>query len=216
MKESMTFNEQEKESFYRLLNARRDVRSGFLDKAVPDEVLQKILGAAHEAPSVGFLQPWNFIVIRSQATKQKIKEAYLQAKETEAELFSGERKDLYESLKLEGILEAPLNICVTCDRKRDDSNQLGRSTQGEMDIYSTVCAIQNMWLAARIEDVGMGWVSILDPMQIRKTLDIPESVEIVAYFCLGYVDEFKDSPELETKGWNKRLDLEDLVRYETW
>ncbi|MDD7986783.1 5,6-dimethylbenzimidazole synthase [Lentisphaera marina] len=212
----MSFREVEKESFYRLLEARRDVRSGFLDKEIPEKILKRILSAAHHAPSVGFLQPWDFLIIRSDEIKQKIKSNFLAVKEREAQFFTGEMKKLYEQLKLEGILEAPINLCVTCDLKRDESNQLGRSEQNQMDVYSTVCAIQNMWLAARVEGIGMGWVSILEESHIREVLKLPESRKLIGYFCLGYVDEFKNQPELESKGWNKRLDLDDIIRYDTW
>jgi 5,6-dimethylbenzimidazole synthase len=212
----MSFSEVEKESFYRLLEARRDVRSGFLNKEIPDKVLRRILSAAHHAPSVGFLQPWDFLIIRSTEIKQKIKSNFLAVKECEAQFFTGEKKKLYEQLKLEGILEAPINLCVTCDLKRDESNQLGRSEQNQMDVYSTVCAIQNMWLAARVEGIGMGWVSILEQSHVSEVLKLPESRKLIGYFCLGYVDEFKAQPELESKGWNKRLDLDDIIRYDTW
>ncbi|MCH2205435.1 MAG: 5,6-dimethylbenzimidazole synthase [Lentisphaerales bacterium] len=212
----MNFSPQEKETFYKLIAARRDVRSGFLADEIPKDVVEKVLQAAHQAPSVGFLQPWNFILISSSETKQKVKKAFLKANKTEAELFSGQRKELYENLKLEGIMEAPLNICVTCDTTKDSSNQLGRSAQENMDVYSTVCAIQNMWLAARVEGVGMGWVSIVHQQEIRTSLKIPENHKIIAYLCLGYVNEFKENPELETKGWNERLELKDLIKYEHW
>lgn len=212
----MQFSEEEKNSFYRLLESRRDVRSGFQSKEIPDEVLKRILTAAHHAPSVGYLQPWDFLIIRSEEVKQNIKDNFLQVRNRESQLFSGEKQDLYKGLKLEGILEAPVNLCVTCDLKRDEGNQLGRSAQSSMDIYSTVCAIQNMWLAARVEGIGMGWVSILEEKHISEVLDLPESVKLIGYFCLGYVDEFKEQPELESAGWNQRLDIDDLIRYENW
>lgn len=212
----MNFSPDEKDIFYKLIAARRDVRSGFLADEIPSGTLDKILQAAHSAPSVGFLQPWHFILINSLETKEKIKAAFLEAKTNEKKMFSGKRQELYSELKLEGILEAPLNICVTCDMNKDTSNQLGRSAQENMDVYSTVCAIQNMWLAARVEGIGMGWVSIVDQQEIRQTLGIPQNHQIIAYLCLGFVSEFKESPELEIKGWNERLDLNDLVKYETW
>jgi 5,6-dimethylbenzimidazole synthase len=103
---------------------------------------------------------------------------------------------------------------VTCDRNKDSNNVLGQSTEPQMDIYSTVCAIQNMWLAARVENIGMGWVSILENDFLRATLDIPKNIEIIGYFCLGYVDEFFDKPELESKGWNHRHPPD--IHYEKW
>ena len=212
----MIFSAEEQQSFYRLLEARRDVRQDFLPKEIPPDVLQRILQAAHHAPSVGFMQPWNFVIIRSEEKKERVKEAFHKARSKEAEIYEGEKRELYDSLKLEGILEAPINICVTCDRTRDGQTGLGRSQQTEMDLYSTVCAVQNMWLAARVEHIGMGWVSIVDKAEVREILQIPDHIEIVAYLCLGYVKEFQVQPDLESKGWAKRLDLDTLVFEETW
>ena len=113
-------------------------------------------------------------------------------------------------------MEAPQNICITCDRERNPQNLLGRSVQPDMDLYSTVCAVQNLWLAARVEGLGMGWVSILKKERIRDILNLPETIEPVAYLCLGYVDEFYEKPELEIKDWQERLDLDDLIKYNQW
>jgi 5,6-dimethylbenzimidazole synthase len=123
---------------------------------------------------------------------------------------------LYRALKLEGIIEAPVNLCITCDRTRAEELPLGRWHNPEMDLYSTVCAVQNLWLAARAEGIGMGWVSILDKKQLRALLRIPVHVMPIAYLCLGYVADFERKPELETKGWRQRLPLADLIASETW
>jgi 5,6-dimethylbenzimidazole synthase len=213
---SQSFSEQEVAAVYRAISSRRDVRSGFLSKKIAADKLTRVLQAAHEAPSVGFLQPWNFVVIDSLEVKSAVKEAFIEASQTEAELFEGEQKSKYEALKLEGIMEAPLNICITCDRERNPQNLLGRSVQPDMDLYSTVCAVQNLWLAARVEGLGMGWVSILKKERIRDILNLPETIEPVAYLCLGYVDEFYEKPELEIKDWQERLDLDDLIKYNQW
>ncbi len=210
------FSDIDRESFYKLIKARRDVRSGFLSDPIASDVLTRILTSAHYAPSVGFMQPWNFILIRDMKTRERIKENFLESSTAEAEMFSGAKKELYQSLKLEGILESPLNVCVTCDRSRGGKSGLGRSVQPEMDLYSTVCAIQNMWLAARAENVGMGWVSILDKSFLSELLKLPENVEIVAYLCLGYVEQFSENPDLEDLGWQKRLDLDKLIFTESW
>lgn len=204
------------QEFYEVLFGRRDVRSEFKSEAIPDEVLARILIAAHHAPSVGLSQPWNFIVVQRPAVKQAVHAAFLRANEEAAQLFSEERQQQYRDLKLQGILDAPLNICVTCDRTRGGDVVLGRTHQPEMDLYSTVCAVQNLWLAARAEEVGVGWVSIIDPGDLSSILHLPEHVVPVAYLCLGYVDYFRDKPELEDKGWERRLPVENSVFTDQW
>jgi 5,6-dimethylbenzimidazole synthase len=131
-------------------------------------------------------------------------------------MFPAERQSKYRTLKLEGIRKAPLNICVTCDRTRGGDVVLGRTHNSSMDLYSTVCAVQNLWLAARAEGIGMGWVSIFRDADLKSILGIPDRIEIVAYLCLGYVDELYERPELEVKGWNRRLPLDDLIYEERW
>ena len=147
---------------YEAIYSRRDVRK-FLKSPVDDALLYKILDAAHHAGSVGFMQPWNFIVVRSQETKNRVYESFLDSNTDGASRFTGERAELYKSLKLEGIREAPINIAVTCDHKRGGQHVLGRNTMAETDLYSTCCAIQNLWLASRAEGLGVGWVCIIDP-----------------------------------------------------
>lgn len=210
------FSESEKKSIYKVIESRRDVRSGFSSRDLDEETLQKILRAAHHAPSVGFMQPWNFILIKDIEIRQQIKENFLACRASEAEIFDDKRQQLYKGLKLEGILEAPLNICITCERDRGGETGLGRSKQESMDLYSTVCAIQNLWLAARAEGVGIGWVSILDKNHLKVLLDLPENVEVIAYLCAGYVDDFADEPELAKAGWQQRLELDELIFHEKW
>jgi len=209
------FNPEEKEAFYRAVFGRRDVRR-FLPDPIPEETLNQILLAAHHAPSVGFMQPWSFILIRDPRRKRLVKEAFLQARSRETEQFSGERKNLYLSLKLEGIEEAPVNICVTCDSTRHGPAILGRSLVPEADVYSTCCAIQNLWLAARVEGLGVGWVSILSRERLKEILRLPPHVSPVAYLCIGYPERFEPIPELEKAGWLKRLPLEEVVLREIW
>jgi 5,6-dimethylbenzimidazole synthase len=211
-----SFPEIEKQGLYNAIYQRRDVRGQFLSNPIPDELLQKLLDAAHHAGSVGFMQPWSFIVIRREAVKQKIKQLFEQANQDAKGVFCGERRALYSRLKLEGILESPVNLCVTCDPSRHGPHVLGRHTIRETDVYSTCCAIQNLWLAARAEGIGLGWVSILDPKELRTVLRIPEHIIPVAYLCLGYVSKFPPQPELETAGWLKRMPLEDVIFYERW
>lgn len=213
---SHAFSSAERAAVYRVIETRRDVREQFLPEPLPDDLVRRLLQAAHRAPSVGFMQPWNFIVIRDPAVRAGAHRAFMCANEEAAELFSGERQALYRSLKLEGILKAPLSICITCDPERAGSVVLGRTHNPRMDVYSTVCAVQNLWLAARAEGVGVGWVSIFHDADIRSLLAIPERIEIVAWLCLGYVDELYSEPELAVKGWRQRLPLEDLVYADRW
>ena len=210
------FSRAEKRGVYKAIYKRRDVRGHFLPNAVANDLLEKLLDAAHHAGSVGFMQPWSFIVIRSDQVKRQVKQLFDRANEAAAKVHQGERRELYSRLKLEGILEAPVNLCVTCDPTRQGPHVLGRHTIRETDIYSTCCAIQNFWLAARAEGIGVGWVSIFEPAELREVLHIPQHVIVVAYLCVGYVGEFLPRPELESAGWLPRLPLEDLIFHEQW
>ncbi len=209
------FTAPEREAVYRAIFERRDCRR-FLDDPIPDDLVVRLLNAAHHAPSVGFMQPWNFLLIRSIEIRRLVHAAFDRANADAATRFEGERSAQYRSLKLEGILESPLNLCVTCDRSRHGPIVLGRTAQPEMDLYSTVCAVQNLWLAARAEGVGVGWVSIIDPMELSAILGLPESVVPVAYLCLGRVPGFGPLPELERLGWLNRIDLGPLVFEDQW
>ncbi|MDI4654882.1 5,6-dimethylbenzimidazole synthase [Xanthobacter autotrophicus] len=211
MMEDDNFSPEERAAIYRCIRERRDVRRNFLPDPVPPDVLARVLAAGHAAPSVGFLQPWNFIVIRESATKEALHAAFTRANAEAAALFEGERADLYRSLKLEGLREAPLLLCVTCERERAGPVVLGRTHQSEMDIYSTVCAVENIWLAARAENLGVGWVSILALADLHRILAIPDPIVPIALLCMGYVDHFAHTPDLERAGWRKRLALDDLV-----
>jgi 5,6-dimethylbenzimidazole synthase len=210
------FSRAEKRGVYKAIYERRDVRGHFLPGAIADDLMEKLLDAAHHAGSVGFMQPWSFNVIRSDDVKRRVKQLFDQANEAAAKVHEGERRELYSRLKLEGILEAPVNLCVTCDPTRHGPHVLGRHTIRETDVYSTCCAIQNFWLAARAEGIGVGWVSILSPADLREVLDIPEHVIPVAYLCVGYVREFLSRPELEAAGWLSRVPLNDLIFHEQW
>jgi 5,6-dimethylbenzimidazole synthase len=207
---------QEKQGFNRVLYNRRDIRSHFLPDSINENVLLDILTAAHHAPSVGFSQPWNFIIIKDSNVKQKVFEAFFEANLEAEKMFSGERKEQYQTLKLQGILDAPINICITCDRSRGGEVVLGKTHQPEMDLYSTVCAVQNLWLAARAENIGVGWVSIVKPGALIDILKLPEQVVPVAYLCVGKVTEFPRIPELEAKRWEKRQQLQKLIYTDVW
>ena len=210
------FSEAEKRGLYKAIYERRDVRDHFLPAPIPDDLLHKLLDAAHHAGSVGFMQPWSFIVIRSPEVKARVKAIFEQANTAAAAVFEGERRRMYSRMKLEGICEAPVNVCVTCDPTRNGPHVLGRNTIRETDVYSTCCAVQNLWLAARAEGVGLGWVSIFDPAELRALLRIPSHIIPVAYLCLGYVSEFLSRPQLETVGWLSRLPIEELIFDDYW
>ena len=204
-----------KRGVYEAIVRRRDMRD-FVPDPVSDEVLARLLMAAHHAGSVGFMQPWNFIVIRDLAIRKKVHAHVDSERLKAAQTFSGARREKYLSLKLEGILDAPLNLCVTCDPTRNGPSVIGRNTIKESDLYSTCCAIQNLWLSARAEGIGVGWVSILEQETLRTLLGIPDHVIPVAYLCVGHVTHFADRPLLETIDWLPRLPLSELVFGDQW
>jgi 5,6-dimethylbenzimidazole synthase len=210
------FADEARAAVYRAIFSRRDVRGQFIADAVPDDVLSRVLTAAHFAPSVGYMQPWSFVVVRDPAVKGRIHAAFLEANAEAAAMFEGAKHEIYRELKLEGIREAPINLCITCDRDRAGDVVLGRTHIKAMDIYSTVCAVQNLWLAARAEGLGVGWVSIFHQASLREILGLPSRIVPIAYLCLGYVSHFNDRPELETVGWRQRLPLEELLHFERW
>ncbi len=210
------FTNEEKNGFYKAIFSRRDVRSRFISKTIDEQVLTRILNAAHHAPSVGFSQPWNFILIKDQKTKKRIKESFDEEMKRSSQLVDEPKRSQYLSFKLEGILDSPVNICVTYDPTRFGPFIIGKSSIPETGIYSVCCAVQNLWLAARTEGLGLGWVSILSNEVLKEILELPDHVVPVAYLCLGYVEQFSLKPDLETAGWLPRLDLKDVVYYEKW
>lgn len=210
------FTDAAREAVYQAIFTRRDVRGQFLPTPVPDDVLSRILNAAHHAPSVGFMQPWNFLIVKSDDVKRRVHDAFAIAHAQAADMFESEKRTVYQRLKLEGILESPIGICITCDRNRTGSTVIGRTHMKTMDLYSSVCAVQNLWLAARAEGLGVGWVSIFNQADLQHALGIPEHITPIAYLCVGYVSHFHARPELETAGWLPRLPLNDLVYFDQW
>ncbi|WP_446742945.1 5,6-dimethylbenzimidazole synthase [Silvibacterium acidisoli] len=208
------FSEAERKAVYRAIRERRDVRRGFLPDPLPDDLLQRLLACAHQAPSVGLMQPWRFIVVRDRQIHRSVHEIFREANAEAVGDFDDARQALYTGLKLEGLLEAPQHICVVCDENARQGHGLGRKTMPETALYSAVCAIQNLWLAARAEGVGVGWVSILHPEKLRAALNIPSGFVTVAYLCIGYVNDFLPSPELENAGWETRTPLAELVSFD--
>ena len=210
------FSEQERESFYKAIYSRRDVRSNFTSEQIDDQVLMRILKAGHHAPSVGFSQPWNFILVKNIETREKIKESFENEKARSSKMIEDPRRSKYLSYKLEGILESSINVCVTYDPTKSGPFVIGRTSIPETGTFSVCCAVQNMWLAARTEGIGVGWVSILSNETLRDVLNIPDHIVPVAYLCLGHVSKFEPRPDLETSGWLPRLKLDDVIYHEKW
>ena len=211
MERAKPFSELERRAVYRAIGERRDVRSGFLPQPLPAELLTRLLNAAHQAPSVGLMQPTRFIVVRDPNIRQAVHDAFSQANAIALTAYAGDRRDQYAALKLEGLLEAPQHLCILCDTTSTRGHNLGRHTMPETALYSTVCAIQNLWLAARAEGIGVGWVSILEPAALRAILGVPDELLPVAYLCLGYVDRFANQPDLERLGWETRVSLKEVL-----
>jgi 5,6-dimethylbenzimidazole synthase len=209
------FTEQDADLLGEIILNRRDVRGNrFLDKSVEDQVIDKLIFAALNAPSVGFSQPWEFVVIRDKTIREQIKESFNEENYKAKDFFKNEKQSQYVQLKLEGIAEAPVNITVFY--KPPSEPVLGQTSMKEVGLYSVVCAIQNMWLMARALNIGMGWVSILDPEKIKKILKSPEQNQLIAYLCVGYVDKFLTRPELEILQWEKRKEKESVVYYDRY
>lgn len=209
------FTNEEQAAVYKAIYNRRDIRS-FLSKPISKDILRRILDAAHHAPSVGFMQPWSFIVISSQETKNSLAWAADKERRALAIHYEGGKENKFLSLKVEGLKEAPYTICVTCDPTRGGSHVLGRNSIPETDILSTACAIQNMWLAAYAEGLAMGWVSFYKKNDIRDILEIPPHIEPVALLSIGYTDQYPDKPILELANWEKRRLMDDLIFEDKW
>ncbi len=192
---------------YEVIGARRDVRTGFRPDPVADEVLIRVLGAAHAGPSVGFSQPWDFVVIRSAETRERLHTLALAAREGYAAELPAARARAFARLRVEAIREAPVGILITCDPTRGGRHTLGRHSQPETAAHSTAAAVQNLWLAARAEGLGVGWVSFFDPDALAAELRLPAHLDVVAYLCVGHVDGFADGPELAAAGWARRRPL---------
>jgi len=206
------FDNEEQQLLEEILLHRRDVRGNhFLNTPISQEAIDRIIQAALAAPSVGFSQPWEFVLVRDQKTKQAVKETFSEETEKAALQFADEKQKEYIKLKLEGIMESPLNIAVFYKPK--EGPVLGQTSMPNMGKYSVVCAIQNMWLMARSLNIGMGWVSILDPEKVKKVLQAPEENQLIGYLCFGYTDMFYNQPELELRKWDrKKLQKEVVIK----
>ncbi|MFD5630065.1 nicotinate-nucleotide--dimethylbenzimidazole phosphoribosyltransferase [Streptomyces sp. NPDC127072] len=210
------YDDAEREAVLRVMRERRDIRKGFRSDPIPHDVLLRVLEAAHTAPSVGHSQPWDFVVIRSADTRRSMHELAARQREAYAKSLPKGRAKQFKELKIEAILDTPVNIVVTADPTRGGRHTLGRHTQPQMAPYSSALAVENLWLAARAEGLGVGWVSFFDEREMVRALGLPEHLEVVAYLCVGYVDEFPDEPELMQAGWSKRRPLSWVVHEETY
>ncbi|MEU5743759.1 nicotinate-nucleotide--dimethylbenzimidazole phosphoribosyltransferase [Streptomyces tendae] len=210
------YDDAEREAVLKVMRERRDIRNGFRADPIPHEVLLRVLEAAHTAPSVGHSQPWDFVVIRSADTRRAMHELATRQRDAYAKSLPKGRAKQFKELKIEAILDTPVNIVVTADPTRGGRHTLGRHTQPQMAPYSSALAVENLWLAARAEGLGVGWVSFFDEREMVRALGLPEHLDVVAYLCVGYVDEFPDEPELMQAGWSKRRPLSWVVHEETY
>ena len=211
--DKLQISPSERAALYRIISLRRDVRA-FSSEPVPDEVLVRLLRAAHDGPSVGYSQPWRFVILRSQEARARIAASFEAANAIARLKFHDERRAAYDKLKLQGLQEAPVVIVVGCERTSIET--LGRDSMPETDVYSTVCAIQNLWLAARAENLGVGWVSIIDPNEVHAMAGFSEAIQLVAVLCIGKAARPGTLPELERVGWRSRAPLANAIALDTW
>ncbi len=207
------FTDAERAAVYRAIYERRDMRH-FVPGIVEDATLQRLLRAAHHAPSVGFMQPWRFIRVRSRAMREGMHALVEQERRLTAQAL-GERQEDFMKLKVQGVLDAAEVLVVALPPGRD-AHVFGRRTMPEMDVASAACAIQNLWLAARAEGLGMGWVSIYDPQALAQLMQMPEGAYPLAILCLGPVEAFYSEPMLQQERWASRAHLQDMLFDESW
>lgn len=211
---AFAYPDAEREVVYRVIAQRRDMRHFLPGCTVEPEVLQRLLQAAHWGPSVGFMQPWRFIRISSRTLREQL-HACVERERIETARALGQREEEFMKLKVEGLLEAAevLAVCLADDREQ---HVFGRRTMPYMDIASVACALQNMWLAARAEGLGVGWVSLFDPDELAQLLQLPPGASPLALVCLGPVPAFYDEPMLQQERWAQRMPLADVVFENGW
>lgn len=203
-------------SVYEAIRRRRDVRAEFSGEVIPGDVLMRILDAAHRAPSVGNTQPWDFVVVRNPDTLSTFAAHVAEARVNFAQSLPDDRRETFDPIKIEGITESGTGIVVTYDPSRGGPNILGRHTVDDTGLFSAVLAIQNLWLAAVAEDIGIGWVSFYDEEYLTELMNIPAPVRPIAWLCIGNVTQFQQVPDLERFGWKQRRPLADAVHFETY
>ncbi|GAA2680703.1 MULTISPECIES: 5,6-dimethylbenzimidazole synthase [Actinosynnema] len=203
-------------SFYDVLHRRRDTRGEFTGAPIPDDVLRRVLSAAHAAPSVGLTQPWDFVLVRDAATRSAFRDHVAAEREVFAAELTGERAEVFSRIKVEGIMESTLGVAVAYDPERGSPAVLGRHAIADAGLYSVCLAIQNLWLAATEEGLGVGWVSFYREEVLSGLLGLPEGVRPVAWLCLGPVTELPGAPDLERHGWRNRVPLEAVLHQERY
>ena len=209
------FGPREEEALRQIMANRRDVRGNrFSSQKISEKDMKDILEAAFMAPSVGYSQPWHYIVIQSEKTKRELLDVFSRVNDRAKQEFSKDRKQVYSRLKLEGIKEASHLLAVYY--KEPVGPVLGQFSMAEAGPFSVVCGVQNMWLMARAKNIGMGWVSIVEPAEVNRCLGVPEGYRLIALLCLGHVENFAVEPELKTLGWESTKQLSDLVSFESF
>lgn len=201
---------------YDAINRRRDTRAEFTGAPIDDEVLTRLLSAAHAAPSVGMTQPWDYVLVRSAETRAAFHEHVAAEREVYAASLEGERAETFSRIKIEGIRESTLGIVVGYDPTRGGSNPLGRHAIADAGLFSAVCSIQNLWLAATNEGIGVGWVSFYREEFLRDLVGMPEHVRPIAWLCVGPVSELPEVPDLERFGWRHRSPLDTVLHQERY
>lgn len=205
-----TFSDPFRQELDRLIRARRDIRR-FRREPVPEALILRLLDQANQAPSVGLSQPWRFLRVKSPRLRTAVATAFEVANQAAASGYEGTQAEIYRRLKLEGLDHAPEHLLVCCETAPSQGHGLGRQTMPQTLRDSAVCAIQILWLAARAEGLGVGWVSILDPDSLREVFELPPTWEWVAYLCIGWPEVFLETPELEAVGWEQRRGLDSVL-----
>ena len=201
---------------YDVISRRRDVRSQFTGAPIPDDVLRRVLEAGHAAPSVGLSQPWDFVLVRDPALREEFADHVTTERDVFAASLDAARAAAFSRIKIDGVRESSLSVVVTYDPDRGAPAVLGRHAIADAGLYSVCLAIQNLWLAATAEDLGVGWVSFYREEFVRKLLGIPDGVRPVAWLCLGTVTHLEQAPDLERAGWRQRRPLEEALHTDRW
>ncbi|GAA2713206.1 5,6-dimethylbenzimidazole synthase [Actinoplanes palleronii] len=204
------------DSIYDVIHRRRDVRGEFTGEPLADDVLERLLAAAHAAPSVGLSQPWDFVVIRDRGIRGEFHRHVHEEREVFAATLTGEAADRFARIKIDGVLESTLSIVVTYDAERGGPAVLGRHAIADAGLYSACLAVQNLWLAATAEELGVGWVSFYREEFLGKLLGIPDGIRPIAWLCVGPVSRLSDVPDLERHGWRRRRPLAQAVHQDRW